>query len=165
MRDLLDAELREVERVKALGAAIVMGFVLLAGYNDMGGWWITALLIAGLTITMLVAGYIERKYDRIRIENNFRNDEEIYGLGWDSKEEAQAHLVLMPHCIRETHCVMRYFNKGELERWGVCKKPKYWRNADAEKKVWDSFPPTPEEKEMIEQARSRLISEARNISY
>ena len=160
MRDLWDAEYSEVDRVRNVGN--VTAFVLTASALWMGlGWWSAGVFVCVVMLTAGTSALVERRYDRIRIDARFREEDELWGLGWDSKKDALAHLATVPRYWRETHMVMRYFNKDQKERWGVCNKPAYWRDGAAQLKVKERFPPTAEEEKMMEGLQASLIRKAR----
>lgn len=159
MADLWDAEYKEVDRAKTVGFIAASAIAALAVYAGLG-WWSAGLWVAIGSVGMFIASRIERKYDRIRVEQSFRDDERSLGLGWDTKKEAADHFRTTPRYWRETHTVMRYFNDEGRERWGVCNKPKYWRNGEAQDKVKLMYPPTAEEEKWMEGMQGRMAREA-----
>jgi hypothetical protein len=82
MKDLHDLEFQRKDWINNIGyaAAIVLGGL---AYVDGWGWWSLAVVFVVATIAIGLTKRIERCYDRIRVENSFREDEELLGIGWD----------------------------------------------------------------------------------
>jgi len=159
MKDLYDLEFQRKEWINNIGygAAIVFGGLAYAGG---WGWWSLGVVLGIVALAVALTKRIERRYDLIRVENSFREDEELWGIGWDTRREAAAHLKSTPRYWQETHRVMPYINRDGIQRWGVCNKPQYWRDAGAQEAVRKQHPPTPEEEHMMRGMQARLAREA-----
>jgi hypothetical protein len=161
MRDLWDLEFARVDLASGIGT-IAAVFLTVFAYSAGWGWWSAAVFLLALWINLAVVHRIERRYDRIRLEMELREDDELNGLGWNSRKEAAAHLKTCPLYWRKTWRPISYINKNGHQRWGVCNKPRYWRDADAQLKMKAKYPPTPAEQRMMDGMREKLISEARD---
>ena len=154
MRDIWDAEYEKLDRVIGVTTAIGAALSLLAAYAGWG-WWSVAVFGAVCLLGAFLVHRTEQEFNRIRSEMSVGGDEEPASLGWNTKKEARNHLAKMPPSWRETHRIIRYFDKEGHERWGVRDKPRYWRNRRAPEK----HPPEPQE-ETVDDMRRKLIGRA-----
>lgn len=155
MRDIWDAEYEQLDRVIGGSTAIGATLSLLAAYAGLG-WWSVAVFGAVCLLGAFLVHRTEQQFRRIRSEMSVEGNEKPAGLGWPTKKEARTHLTNMPASWRETHRVIRYFDKEGHERWGVRDKPRYWRNRRAQEK----HPPEPEIEAMADDMHRKLIGRA-----
>jgi hypothetical protein len=155
VRDIWDAEYEKLDRVIAVTSGIGAILSLSAAYAGLG-WWSVAVFVAVSLAGAFLVHRTEQEFKRIRAEMGVGAAEETSGLGWNTKKEARIHFANMPASWRETHRVIRYFDKEGHQRWGVKDKPRYWRRRRAQEKP----PPEPDVKAMANDMHRKLIGRA-----
>ena len=159
--DLWDSEFTRKDKLRGLVLSVSFIFSAIAQWLGLG-WWSLLVFFGPILGGVIINKMIERKYDRIRIETDLRFDDKTYGLGWDTKEQVRVHIRTLPRYCREVLQPFCYYTDDGRERWAISNKPAYWRDSDAENKIRDKYPPTPEEVAMMDDMRSTLLEKARS---